>query len=49
MHAGPSKNSGHIADNHLKWIFVNETWIFIQISLKFIPDGPIDDKCLLNM
>ena len=33
-----------LADYIFKRIFLNENvWISIQISLKFVPDGPIDN------
>ena len=38
----PGQNGCHFADNILKCIFMNEKFcISIQISLKFIPKGPI--------
>ena len=38
----PRQNGCHLADNILKCIFLNENvWIFIKISLKFFPKGPI--------
>ena len=40
----PTKNGRHFADNILKGIFLNENvWIPIDISLKFVPKGPIDN------
>ena len=40
----PRQNGRHFADDILKCIFVNENvWIQIEISLKFIPKGPIDN------
>ena len=40
-----SQNGRHFADNIFKFIFLNENiWIFIDISLKFIPKGPIDKR-----
>ena len=37
-----------LADNISKLIFLDEDCcIFIQISLKFVPRGPIDDKSAL--
>ena len=34
-----------LADNIFKWIFLNENGrILIQISLKFFPKSPIDNK-----
>ena len=39
----PRQNRYHFADGIFKSIFVNENiWIFIKISLKFIPKGPIN-------
>ena len=36
-------NGRHFADNILKCIFLNEhVWIPIKISLKFVPEGPIN-------
>ena len=38
----PRQNGRHIADDILKFIFWNENfWIPIEISLKFVPKGPI--------
>ena len=40
----PRENGGHFADDILKCIFLNENvWIPIEISLKFVPKGPIDN------
>ena len=37
-------NGGHFADDILKCIFLNENvWISIEISLKFVPKGAIDN------
>ena len=37
-----------LADDIFKHIFLNENVrIFIQISLKFVPKGPIDNKSVL--
>ena len=39
----PRQNGRHFADDILKCIFLNENvWIRIEISLKFVPKGPID-------
>ena len=39
----PRKNGRHFADDTFKRIFVNENvWILIEISLKFVPKGPIN-------
>ena len=38
------QNGRHFADDILKGIFLNENvWIPIEISLKFVPKGPIDN------
>ena len=38
------KNGRHFPDNIFKWIFFNENvWISINISLKFVPRGPINN------
>ena len=38
----PRQNGRHFADDILKCIFLNENvWILIEISLKFVPKGPI--------
>ena len=40
---GRDKNGPHFADDIFKCVFLNENiWIAINISLKFIPDGPIN-------
>ena len=40
----PRQDGRHFADDDFKRIFLNENvWIFIDISLKFIPKGPIDN------
>ena len=40
----PRQNGRHFPDNIFKWIFLNENvWIPIKISLKFVPQGPIDN------
>ena len=40
----PIQNGRHFADAILKCIFLNENvWIPIEISLKFVPKGPIDN------
>ena len=40
----PRQNGRHFADDILKRIFLNENvWIPIEISLKFVPKGPIDN------
>ena len=39
------QNGCHFADNIFKCTFLNEIFcILIQISLKFVPEGPIDSK-----
>ena len=40
----PRQNGRHFADAILKCILLNENiWIPIEISLKFVPKGPIDN------
>ena len=40
----PRQNGRHFPDDILEWIFLNEdVWISINISLKFIPRGPINN------
>ena len=40
----PRQNGSHFADNIFKWIFLNENvWIPIKTSLKFVPQGPINN------
>ena len=40
----PRQNGRHFADNIFKCIFLNENvWIPIKISLKFVPQGPINN------
>ena len=40
----PRHNGRHIPDDIFKWIFLNENvWISINISLKFVPRGPINN------
>ena len=42
------QNGRHFADDILKCIILNENlYIFIKISLKFIPKGQIDNKSTL--
>ena len=39
------KMAAFLADNNFKCIFLNENrWISIRIWLKFVPNGPIDNK-----
>ena len=41
----PGQNGRLFADNIFKCIFVNEKFhILIKISLKFVPEGPIDNN-----
>ena len=41
----PGQNGRHFADDSFKRNFMNEKFfISIQISLKFVPRGPIDNK-----
>ena len=40
----PRQNGRHFPDDIFKWIFWNENkWISINISLKFVPRGPINN------
>ena len=40
----PRQNGRHFPDAIFKWIFLNENvWISINISLKFVPRGPINN------
>ena len=40
----PKQNGRHFPDDIFKWIFLNENvWISINISLKFVPRGPINN------
>ena len=40
----PRQNGHHFSDDIFKCIFLNENvWIPIEISLKFVPKGPIDN------
>ena len=40
----PRQNGHHFPDNILQWIFLNENvWISIDISLKFVPVGQINN------
>ena len=40
----PRQNGRHCANDTFKTIFMNEdVWNFIEISLKFVPKGPIDN------
>ena len=44
----PRQNGRHLADVIFKCIFLNENiWISIKISLKFVPNGPIDNMAAL--
>ena len=41
---GPRKSGHHFADDILKCILLNKNaWISIEISLKFVPEGPINN------
>ena len=41
----PGRNGRHLADDIFRRIFVSEKFcIFIKISLKFVPKGPIDNN-----
>ena len=40
----PRQNARHFPDDTFKWIFLNENvWISIEVSLKFVPKGPINN------
>ena len=40
----PRRNGRHFPDGIFRWIFLNENvWISINISLKFVPRGPISN------
>ena len=40
----PRQNDRYFPDDIFKWIFLNENvWISINISLKFVPRGPINN------
>ena len=40
----PRQNGRHFPDDSFKWIFLNENvWISIEVSLKFVPRGPINN------
>ena len=40
----PRQDGGHFPDDIFKWIILNENvWISINISLKFVPRGPINN------
>ena len=44
----PREDGRHFADDILKCNFLNENvWITIEISLKFVPKGPIDNNLAL--
>ena len=47
-HLPPGQNGRHFADDIFKCTFMNENFcISIQISLKFVPGVPINNKCAL--
>ena len=47
-HISPGQNGRHLPDDIFRCIFVNEKFsILIDISLKFIPKGPIDNNSVL--
>ena len=40
----PRQNGRHFPDDSFKWIFLNENLrISLQVSLKFVPKGPINN------
>ena len=42
------RNGHHFTDNNFKCIFIDDKFcISIQISLRFVPKGPINDKAAL--
>ena len=44
-HLPPGQDGRHFADDIFKCVSVNETLcILIKISLKFVPDGPVDNN-----
>ena len=44
----PRQNRRHFADDIFKCIFLNENvWITVEISLKFVPKGPINNMATL--
>ena len=44
----PRQNDRHFPDDISKWIFLNENvWISINISLKFVPKGQINNIAAL--
>ena len=44
-HLPPGQNGQHFADNIFRCIFVNEKFCnLFRISLKFVPQGPIDNN-----
>ena len=44
----PKQNGRHFTDNRLKCFFLNENaWISIKISLKFVPECPINNIAAL--
>ena len=46
----PEQNGHHFADDIFKCIFMNEKFcISIRISLKFVPEGPIDNYIDVNV
>ena len=46
----PGQNGRPFTDDVFKCIFMNEKFcIWIQISLKFVPKGPIDKKSALDL
>ena len=45
----PEQNGRHLANDIFKCIFLNEKFcILIKISLKFVPEGPIDSNQALD-
>ena len=45
----PRQSCRHFADDIFKWIFLNRNvWIFIEISLTFVPKGQINNILVLD-
>ena len=43
----PRQNGCYLADDIFKYIFNENVWISIKISLKFVPNEPVDNKSAL--
>ena len=45
---GPEQNGRYFADNIFKFLSLKENFVFLfQISIKFVPYGPVDNKLAL--